>query len=471
MVENVPGAGPSAGPAKAAGEASAAGPAGGAAGGPAERSAEDAGEGPAVGPAEGAAAGPAGGAAGGPAEGSAEGAGVAGAAAAVDPAWRIETRAIRSGRRFSGASLAPVLFPSTTYEVGSVDDHAAMASSVHPSLYYSRFGSPTVSDFEDAVARLEGAEAALAFASGMAAVTGVVLALCSSGDHVVAQRQVFSATSAFFLAHCPRFGIDVTLVDGPDTQQFVDAVIPGRTQVVFVETPGNPALSLTDIAGVAAIPGPFTVVDSTFATPVGQQPLAHGADLVLHAATKGLGGHNDALLGVIAGSRDLIEAVWPWHLVSGAQASPFDALNGLRGIRTLAVRVRQQSESALALARFFEAHGAVATVSYPGLDSHPQRELASRQMTGGGTTLSIELTGGAEPARRFCEACRVARIALSLGGPETLVTHPATIVGNLAPDERAALGVADGMVRISVGLENVDDLLADFGRALAAATG
>jgi cystathionine beta-lyase/cystathionine gamma-synthase len=392
-------------------------------------------------------------------------------ALASDPAWRIDTRAIRSGRGFAGASLAPVLFPSTTYEVATVDEHAAMAGSIHPTHYYSRFGSPTVSDFEDAVAQLERAEAALAFASGMAAVTGVVLGLCSSGDHVVAQRQVFSATSTFFLAHCPRFGIDVTVVDGTDTQQFVDAVVPGRTQLVFVETPGNPALSLTDIAAVAAIPGPFTVVDSTFATPVVQQPLEHGADLVLHAATKGLGGHNDALLGVIAGARELVEAVWPWHLVSGAQASPSDALNGLRGIRTLAVRVRQQSETALALARFFEAHDAVASVSYPGLDSHPQRDLAKRQMTSGGTTLSIELAGGTEPARRFCEACRVARIALSLGGPETLVTHPATIVRNLAPDERAALGVADGMVRISVGLEHVDDLIADLDQALVAAAG
>jgi cystathionine beta-lyase/cystathionine gamma-synthase len=403
--------------------------------------------------------------------GGADGAGdgAAGSGDGVDPGWGIETRAIRSGRHFGGASLAPVLFPATTYEVESVDDHAAMAATLHPSLYYSRFGSPTVSDFEDAVARVEGAEAALAFASGMAALTGVVLALCSSGDHVVIPRQMFSVSSAFFLAHCPRFGIDVTVVDGTDPQQFADAVVPGRTQLLFVETPANPALSLTDIAAVAAIPGPFTVVDSTFATPIVQQPLAHGADLVLHAATKGLGGHNDALLGVIAGSRDMVEAVWPWLAVSGAQASPFDAMNGLRGIRTLAVRVRHQCDTALALARFFEDHEAVAAVSYPGLDSHPQRELALRQMDGGGTTLAVELAGGVEAARRFCGACRVARIALSLGGPETLVTHPATIARNLTPDERAALGVTDGMVRISVGLEGVDDLLADFGQALDAA--
>jgi cystathionine beta-lyase/cystathionine gamma-synthase len=396
-------------------------------------------------------------------------------AGSVGSEWRLETRAIAGGRRFSGASLAPVLFPATTYEVDSVDDHVAMAATSRPPHYYSRFGSPTVRDFEDAVADLEGAEAALAFASGMAAVTGVVLGLCSTGDHVVVQRQLFSITSTFFLAHCPRFGIDVTLVDGTDTQEIVDAVQPGRTQLVFLETPGNPALSLTDVEAVAAIPGPFTVVDSTFATPAVQQPLALGADLVLHAATKGLGGHNDALLGVIAGSQELVDAVWAWHVVAGGQASPFDAANGLRGIRTLSVRVQQQSATALALAEHCAAHPAVSHVSYPGLDSHPQRDLAKRQMRTGGTVLTVELAGGAEVARRFCNSCRLARIALSLGGPETLVTHPATIAGNMTPDERAAIGITDGMVRISVGLEHVDDLIADLdqalGHALAAAPG
>jgi cystathionine beta-lyase/cystathionine gamma-synthase len=294
----------------------------------------------------------------------------------------------------------------------------------------------------------------------------VILGLCSNGDHIVAQRQVFSATSTLFLAHCPRFGIDVTIVDGTKTSDFVEAVRPGRTQVVFVETPGNPALSLTDISAVAAIPGPFTVVDSTFATPVAQRPLDHGADLVLHAATKGLAGHNDPLLGVVAGNRELIDAVWAWHLVQGGQASPFDAWNGIRGIRTLSVRVNQQSATALALAERLEGHDAVVHVSYPGLDSHPQRDLAKRQMTTGGTVLTIELAGGAGAARRFCNACKVARIALSLGGPETILTHPATIVGHLTPAERAALGVEDGMVRISVGLEHVDDLVADLDQAL-----
>ncbi|MGH9113350.1 MAG: trans-sulfuration enzyme family protein [Acidimicrobiales bacterium] len=384
--------------------------------------------------------------------------------------WRLETRAIRAGRTFSDPSLAPVLFPSTTYVVPTIDDHVVMAGTPRAPQYYSRFGSPTAREFEEAVAALEGAEAALAFSSGMAAVSTTVLGLCSTGDHVVAQRHLFSATSTFFSAHCPRLGIDVTFVDGTDPQQFVDAVRPGKTQLLFVETPANPALTLTDIEAVAAIPGPFTVVDSTFATPVAQQPLAHGADLVLHAATKGIAGHNDALLGVIAGSRDLIDAVWAWHLVHGAQASPFDAWNGLRGIRTLAARVHQQSASAQRLAEHLVDHPAVDRVNYPGLETHPQRDLAKRQMSSGGTMLSIEVAGGTEAAKRFCGACRIARIALSLGGPETILSHAATNAALLSPDERADLGITDGLVRISVGLEHPDDLIADLDQALVVAS-
>lgn len=384
--------------------------------------------------------------------------------------WRADTRAVRAGRRHSGASLTPVIFPATTYEVASVDEHRQMAGQARPAHYYSRFGSPTVRDLEDAVAELEGAEAGLAFGSGMAAISAVVLGLCSSGDHIVAPRQVFSVTATLFEMHCPRLGIDVTLVDGTDPAAFADAVRPGRTQLIFVETPANPALSLTDIEAVAAIPGPFTVVDSTFATPVLQRPLELGADLVLHAVTKGLAGHNDALLGVIAGPAELIDAVWSWHVVAGGQASPFDAANALRGIRTLAVRVERQSATAQALAEHLAGRPEVLAVHYPGLDTHPQHELAKRQMTSGGTLLTMELAGGAEMATRFCESARLARIALSLGGPETLLTHPATIAARLTPAERAALGITDGMVRISVGLEHVDDLVADLAQALDRAT-
>lgn len=378
----------------------------------------------------------------------------------------VETTAITAGRGASGDSLSPVLFPSTTYTVDTVAEQAAMVSTPRPQKLYSRFGSPTVRELEDAVAALEGAEAGLASASGMASVTAVVLGLCSKGDHVVATRQIFSVTYALLAMHLPRFGIDVTLVDGTDADAIAAAVIPRRTQLVLVETPANPALTLVDIDAVAAIAGPITVVDSTFATPVVQRPLEHGVDLVLHSATKGIAGHNDALIGVVAGNADLIDPIWAWQSAMGAQASPFDAWNAIRGIRTLPTRVRQQSESALQLATFLEEHPAVERISYPYLPSHPQHDLARRQMSTGGTVVAIEVAGGTAGATRFVERCRLARIALSLGGPETLLTHPGTFGARFTPAERAELGITDGLVRISVGLEHPDDIQADLAQAL-----
>jgi cystathionine beta-lyase/cystathionine gamma-synthase len=384
-----------------------------------------------------------------------------------EPTPHPDTTAITAGRGSSPDSLAPVLHPSTTYTVDEVAEHAAMVGATRSTKLYSRFGSPTVRDFEDAVAELEGAEAALAAASGMGTITSVLMGLCSSGDHIVATRQIFSVTYGLMVMHLPRFGIEVTFVDGTDADAIAAAVRPGKTQVVFVETPANPALSLVDLDAVGAIEGPITVVDSTFAGPTVQRPLDHGADLVLHAATKGIAGHNDALLGVVAGNADLIDPIWAWQSAMGAQASPFDAWNALRGIRTLGVRSRHQAETALALAAFLEGHDAVDSVSYPFLPSHPQHDLAKQQMTTGGTVVTFEVAGGTEPTIAFIERCRLARIALSLGGPETLLTHPATIAGRYTPAERAELGVTDGLVRMSVGLEHVDDLQADLAQALS----
>jgi cystathionine beta-lyase/cystathionine gamma-synthase len=383
------------------------------------------------------------------------------------PEWRSETRAIRAGRTYNETSLAPVLWPSTTYFNQSVDEQYALALSAHPAKFYSRNGSPSVLEFEDAVAALEGAQAALAFASGMGAICSVLLTFCSTGDHVVAQSSTFSVTNQIFTMLCPRLGIDVTLVDATDSDAVRAAVRPGMTQLVFVETPANPGLSVVDLEAIGAIKGPFTVCDSTFAPPPVQQTLSHGIDLVMHAATKGLAGHNDAMLGVIAGERDLIAAVWAHHLMHGAVCSPFDAWNALRGIRTLHVRVTQQSESALVLAEFLEGHDAVARVSYPGLDSHPQREVAKRQMAMGGSVLTFELAAGLEAGRTFVEGVALAQVAPSLGGPETLVVHPPTMTAaTLTPDERAAMGIGEGMIRVSVGLEHVDDIVNDFGQAL-----
>jgi len=386
----------------------------------------------------------------------------------VHPEWRSETRAVRAGRAFNADSLAPVLWPSTTYFNRSVDEQFDLARSMHPAKFYSRNGSPTVIEFEDAVAALEGAEAALAFGSGMGAITSVVLTFCSTGDHIVAQASTFSVTNQLFTMLCPRFGIDVTFVDATDTEAVRAAVRPGRTQLVFVESPANPGLEVIDLDAIGSITGPFTVCDSTFAPPPVQQTLSHGIDIVVHAATKGIAGHNDAMLGVIAGERDLIAAVWGHHLIHGAVCSPFDAWNALRGLRTLHARVRQQSETAHTLAEFLEGHGAVAHVRYPGLDSHPQREVAKRQMSTGGTVLTFELAGGLEAGRAFIEHVELAQVAPSLGGPETLVVHPPTMTAaTLTPDERAAMGIGEGMIRVSAGLEHPDDLVADFAQALA----
>lgn len=260
---------------------------------------------------------------------------------------RPATRAIRAGRSTSGASLAPALWASTTWESDGLDDAHARATARRGQDFYSRYGNPTVRAFEEAVADLEGAEAALASASGMGALASTVLALCSRGDHVVAQRQLYAGTLAFLQGPCARFGIEVTFVDGTDPDAFARAVRPGRTMAVVAETPSNPRLELVDLDALGSIVGPFTIVDSTFATPLGQRPLDHGVDLVLHSATKGLAGHNDATLGVIAGERDLVDEIWAYAVLHGAAPSPFDALNALRGLRTLEVRTAHQAAAAL----------------------------------------------------------------------------------------------------------------------------
>ncbi len=377
------------------------------------------------------------------------------------------TRAIRAGRRGSEPSLAPVLWATSTFVTPTVDDSRRMATSVGAERFYSRYGNPTINGFEDAIADLEGAEAARAFASGMGAVSAVVLGLCSSGDHIVAQRQLYAGTQLLLQSACPRFGIDVTFVDGTEPGAFAAAVRPGKTVLVWAETPANPKLDVVDLAEVGAIAGPMTVVDSTFATPIIQQPLSYGVDLVVHSATKGIGGHNDATLGVVAGSRELLDWLWGFAILQGANASPFDAMNGLRGLRTLPVRLRQQSETATRLAEVLEAHEQVEEVRYPGLASHPQRAIVEKQMALPGGLMSFDVAGGLEAGRRFVESVRIAQLAPSLGGPETLVTHPASTTHvNLTPEELEANGISAGTVRVSVGLEHPDDVVADFLQAL-----
>lgn len=380
-----------------------------------------------------------------------------------------ETRAVRGGRAGCEPALAPVIWASSTFVSPDVDSAQAAATSISGDRFYSRYGNPTVADFEQAVADLEGAEAARAYGSGMGAVTGVILGLCSKGDHIVATRQIYAATQLVLQAMCPRFGIDVTFVDGTEPGAMAAAVIPGKTMLVWAETPANPRLDLVDLDELGAIAGPMTVVDSTFATPFGQRPLDHGVDIVVHSATKAMAGHNDATLGVVATTSELIQWLTGFAVLQGAVASPYDAASGIKGLRTLPIRFARQSASALELAQWLEKDGRVVGVRHPGLESHPQHELAVRQMRETGGLVCFDLPGGIEAGRRFVEALELAQLATSLGGPETLVTHPAstTHVG-LLPEELAAAGIGPGTIRISVGLEHPDDIRADLARGLDA---
>jgi len=391
-----------------------------------------------------------------------------GPAAEPSPDLHPASTAIRAGRGANGNSLAAPLWASTVWANPSLKDAQRKASGTRAGEFYARYANPTVAAFEDAIAALEGAEAALAFGSGMGAVATVVLALCSPGDHIVAQRHIYSGTQHFLQLLEARFGMEVTWVDGHVPGAFAAAVRPGRTMLILAETPANPQMSIVDLAELGAIRGPFTVVDSTFATPYLQQPLRHGVSLVLHSATKGIAGHNDATLGVVAGEKDLVDDLWRYSVLHGAVASPYDAHNGLRGIRTLPVRVERQSATALTLARWLQHQPAVANVNYPGLPGHPQHELAARQMRAFGSMLSFDLADGLAAGRAFAEGVRLAQLATSLGGPETLVTSPAnsTHVG-LSPDELEVAGIGAGLIRVSVGLEHDEDLIADFAQALA----
>ncbi len=383
------------------------------------------------------------------------------------PGPRRETRAVSGGRGPNHGSLASPIWPSTTYELRDLEASARMATTPRTTEFYARNGTPTVQAFADAVADVEGAEAGIAFGSGMGGAATIVLGLCSPGDRIVAQDSMFSVTSKMFDNTCARFGITVDRVDAFDPVALRDAVAAAPTQLVWCETPANPSMGLVDLDVLGGIAGPFTVVDSTMATPAVQNPHEHGVDLVFHSATKGIAGHNDALLGVVTGERELIDVLWGHHVIHGAVASPFDAWLGLRGLRTLHARQRQQCETAQALAERLDAHPAVSEVRYPGLAGHPQAELARRQMRSGGSVVVVDLAGGYDAGVGLVERVEVATPALSLGGTETLVTHPASMsAATLTPDERAAMGIPEGLLRISVGLEHVDDVVDDLVAAL-----
>ncbi len=383
----------------------------------------------------------------------------------VEPT-QIATTAITSGRDGSGA-LAPTLSTSSTWFSSGVEESNSQAKAVHQTGNYSRYANPTVEAFEHAVAELENTQAALAFASGMGAISSVVLALCSTGDHIVAQRNCYAGTYAFLVGPCKRLGIDVTFVDGRNAQEFVAAVRPGKTMLVMAESPSNPLLDLVDLEVLGSIKGPFTLVDSTLATPLAQRPRDHGVSIVLHSATKGIAGHNDATLGVIAADLDLINDIWAYAVLHGATASPFDAMNGLRGIRTLDVRLARQSETAQQIAEWLLAQKNVTDVHYPGLKSHPQHKLAVKQMRYFGAVLSFEIAGGKPAASKLVRALKLVRPAVTLGGPETLISHSSSSTHNSVDiGTKTETGLNESLLRLSVGLEACVDIKNDLANAL-----
>ncbi len=373
-----------------------------------------------------------------------------------------DTDAIVAGRDTNGSLVNP-LTPSTTWESNNLAEMAAKATGMRAGGLYSRYSNPTVRSFEEAMAVLEGAESSLAFASGMGAIASTILAFCSNGDHIVAQKQLYGGTRTFLEAACPRFGIDVTFVDGTSPSAFAEAVRPGKTMLVIAEIPSNPMLDIVDLAALTQIKGPFKLVDSTVATPVALRPIEHGIDLVVHSATKGIAGHNDATLGVVSGESELIDAIWAYSVVHGAAPSPYDAHNALRGIRTLPLRTKHQSATALTLARQLESHPAISHVRYLGCESHPQHELAKTMLDQSCTILSFELKDGLAAATKTMDSLKLIRLATSFGGPETLICHPATSThAGTDPSELAAAGVSPGLLRLSVGLEDPEDLWADL---------
>ena len=386
---------------------------------------------------------------------------------------RPATRLVHGGAlRSQYGETSEALFLTQGFVYDTAEAAEARFKGNDPGFIYARFGNPTVAMFEQRMALLEGAEAARAAASGMAAVTTALMGLVRSGDHVVAARALFGSCLYIVEEWLPRFGVSSTLVDGTDLDQWRAAMRP-NTKVCFLESPTNPQLEILDVAAIAKIAhdgGAKLVVDNVFATPLLQQPLALGADVVVYSATKHIDGQGRCLGGVILSSQKMIDDHFHNPLrQTGPALSPFNAWVMLKGLETLPVRVAQQGASAARLADVLAELPGVARVLYPFRKDHPQHDLARRQMAGGGTVIALDLAGGKQAAFRFANALRVVKISNNLGDAKSLVTHPATTTHQRLPQQaREAMGIGEGMLRLSVGLEDVEDLIEDVTQAAEA---
>ena len=384
-----------------------------------------------------------------------------------------ETRAVRAGQlRTAEGEHSEAIFPTSSYVFDSAASAAARFSGDQPGNIYSRFTNPTVRTFEQRLASLEGGESCVATSSGMAAILATCAALLKSGDHIVSSHSIFGTTTALFTNYLARFGIDTTFVSLVDNAAWEAAVRP-ETRLLFLETPSNPLTEIADIqslAGLAKKNNCLLVVDNCFCTPALQQPLSLGADIVIHSATKYLDGQGRCVGGAVVGDSELVgKEVYGFLRTAGPTMSPFNAWVFLKGLETLTLRMRAHCSSALSLAHWLEQYPEVSRVNHPGLQSHPQHELAARQQTDYGGIVSFELKGGQSQAWRFIDALRIFSITANLGDAKSTVTHPATTThGRLTPEQRQAAGISDGLVRLAVGLESEQDLQADLARGLAA---
>jgi len=385
------------------------------------------------------------------------------------------TRAIHHGydARSAHGALNPPVYMTSTFTFETAEDGGAMFAGEKEGHFYSRISNPTLDHLEQRIANLEGAEAGLSAASGMGAITSIMWSLLEAGDEIIIDKTLYGCTFAFMTHGLPRFGVKVTLVDMTDPANLSAAMSP-KTKIVYFETPANPNNRLVDIAAVSEIAhraGAKVVVDNTYATPVLTRPIEHGADIVVHSATKFLSGHGDVVAGLIVGSAEDIMQIRLVGLkdMTGAVMSPLTAMLLLRGIKTLELRMERHCQTASKVAQILAAHPAVVSVSYPGLESFAQGDLARRQMDGFGGMIPFEVTGGKAGGIAMMNRLKLIQRAVSLGDAESLIQHPASMThATYTPEERAAHGIAEGLVRLSVGLEAADDIIADLTAALNA---
>ncbi len=389
--------------------------------------------------------------------------------------WKPRTRAVHGGiRRSQYGEMAEAIFLTQGFAYDSAEQaEARFLKAGDDEFIYARYGNPTVRMFEERIAAIEGTEDAFATASGMAAVNGALMAMLRAGDRVVSSRALFGSCLYILEEVLVRYGVAVTFVDGADLDQWRAAVVPG-VKAVFFESMSNPALELVDIeavCGIAHAAGALVVVDNVFATPTFSKAVEQGADVVVYSTTKHIDGQGRALGGVVCGRREWVRKVLePYMKHTGGSMSPFNAWIMLHGMATLDLRVRAMAEGAMVVARALEGHGKVGRLIYPGLPSHPQHDLAMRQMGSGGTLVAFEVAGGKEAAFRFMNALEIVSISNNLGDAKSIATHPATTTHQRLPDDqKVALGITPGLIRLSVGLEDAGDLVADLMRALEAA--